>query len=178
MFDNSFLGYLQLLELMAFFSGFPLVYSIALFVSGKISASNPKLDLRRLLPYAYALVGTLYLGYLLKNLYPDYSIANIKNSFQHPFLVTWALLSLLFWIPAINKRPILSLLHSLVFFFFLLRDLYIQITDTAADKNILSNDMKIYTTSLMINFCALIFILLIYLMYRLLTKKKSHLQHK
>ena len=173
MFDNNFFAYLQLLELMAFFSGFPLVYSIALVFSEKISARNKKLNLRRLLPYAYALVGTLYLGYQLKNIYPDYSVENFKNTFLHPYLINWALLSLLFWIPAISKRVVLCLLHSLVFFYFLLRDLFVQLTDPAADKNIISNDMKIYTTSLMINIGALIFILLVTLLYKFLKERQQ-----
>jgi len=171
--DNSFFAYLQLLELMAFFSGYPLIYSLGLFVSGKIPSRYDKVNIRRALPYAYALVGTLYLGLQLKNLYPDYSIANIRNAFLQPYLIGWALMSLLFWIPAISKRPVLSLVHSLVFFFFLLRDLFKQITDPAADKNILSNDMTLYTTSLLINISALVFIVVIIFVYGYLKRRST-----
>jgi len=33
--DNSFFSHLQLLELMAFFSGYPLVYAVIIFIDGK-----------------------------------------------------------------------------------------------------------------------------------------------
>ena len=171
--DNSFFAYLQLLELMAFFSGYALIYSLAMFISGKIPAGKNYVNISRALPYAYALVGTLYLGLQLRNLYPDYSIQNLRNAFLQPYLIIWALLSLLFWIPAIGKRPVLSLLHSLVFFFFLLKDIFLQMTDRGVDKNILSNDMTIYTTSLLVNISALVFIVLVTFLYRYFMKRSK-----
>ena len=118
--DNSIFAYLQQLELMAFFSGFPLIYAIVLYITGTLTEKNIfKIRLVSCLPFAYALVGTLYLGLQLRNLYPYYSVENIKQAMQQPWLIIWGLLSLLFWIPAIGKKKILSLLHSLVFFFFL-----------------------------------------------------------
>lgn len=164
--DDSFFAYLQQLELMAFFSGYSLIYSLALFFTGTRSARNNNIRISGLLPYAYALAGTLYLGLQLKNLYPDYSIENIKLVIQQPFLISWALLSLIFWIPVMSKKPVLSLIHSLVFFFFLLRDLFIQIADGAADKNIIRNDMKIYTVSLLINIGALLLIVSLSFLFR------------
>jgi hypothetical protein len=160
--DNSFFAYLQQLELMAFFSGYPLIYAVTLFFAGDQKAgSNSRGRMVRLLPFAYALVGTLYLGLQVRNLYPDYLIENIKLSIQHPYLTAWALLSILFWIPALGKKPEISLLHSFVFFFFLLKDLYLQLVTTGADKNIIRNDMKIYTDSLLLNLGALVLILLL-----------------
>ncbi len=160
---DDFLSYLERLELMAFFSAYPLVYAIVYVVTGNSKRQTVK-TLPSFLPYAYALVGLLYLGLQLKNLYPDYSFENIRLSVQQPYLKTWALFSLLFWIPALAKKPILSLLHSLVFFFFLLRDLFLQSSVLSADKNIVRNDMKIYTDSLLLNLGALILVILISLL--------------
>ncbi len=78
---------------------------------------------------------------------------------MQPYLQIWGLLSILFWIPALGKKAGLSLLHSLVFFFFLVRDLVLQFS--SADKDIVKNDMKIYTDSLLLNLGALILIVLI-----------------
>jgi hypothetical protein len=161
--DNSFFAYLQQLELMAFFSAYPLVYAIVNVLTGN-SKKEIFLRLSYFLPYAYALVGTLYLGLQLKNLYPDYSIENMKLTLQQPFLTIWGLLSILFWVPAFARRPIFSLFHSFVFFFFLLRDLVKQLFTTAADKNILKNDMKLYTDSLLLNLGTLVLITLIFLL--------------
>ena len=160
--DNSFFAYLQQLELMAFFSGYPLLYAVILFFAGNQQVKNNfKTRVISLLPYAYALLGTLYLGLQLKNLYPDYSVENIKLTIQQPWLITWGLLSVLFWIPVFSKKTFLSLIHSLVFFFFLIRDLFLQISSSSADNDMMRNDMKIYTISLLLNLCALALIVLL-----------------
>lgn len=158
--DNSFFAYLQQLEFMAFFSAYPLLYAIINVFAGN-SKKEIFIKLPSLLPYAYALVGTLYFGLQLKNLYPDYSFENIRSSFQQPVLTAWALLSLLFWIPALAKKTIISLLHSFVFFFFLLKDLLLQLFASSTDKNILRNEMRVYTDSLLLNLGAFTFIVLI-----------------
>lgn len=164
--DSNFFEYLQQLELLAFFSGYPLIYAVTLFIAGNQQLKNNfKNRIVSLLPFAYALVGTLYLGLQLKNLYPDYSIENIKLTIQHPYLIIWGLLSILFWIPALGKKKVLSLIHSLVFFFFLVRDLFLQLSASSADKNIVRNDMKIYTTSLLLNLAAIALIVLLSFLY-------------
>ena len=107
-----------------------------------------------LLPFAYALVGTLYLGLQLKNLFPDYSLRHIKQSVQIPGLVFWGLSAVLFWIPFFKKRKVLSLLHSLVVFFILVKDAFNQLSAPDAGTDVLSNDMHVYTDSmLLINHC-------------------------
>lgn len=163
--DNSFFAYLQKLELMAFFSGYPLLYAFIFFITGnKQTKNNFRSKVVPLLPFAYALTGTLYLGLQLKNLYPDYSFETIKLTIQQPWLFTWGLLSILFWIPALGKKPVLSLLHSLVFFFFLVRDLFLHSFQSSAGNDVVRNDMKIYTDSLLLNLGALILVILISLL--------------
>ena len=169
---NSFFVYLQQLEMMAFFSGYPLVYAIIIYFAGnKRSKNNFKARMVSVLPFGYALIGTLYLGLQLKKLYFNYSTGNIKQMMHLPWLMTWALLSILFWIPAISRKKVLSLLHSLVFFFFLLKDIVLQYT-SSADENVLKNDMRIYTISLLLNLGAFILMLLLSL-FVLLNKNKN-----
>jgi len=164
---DNFFSYLQQLELMAFFSGYPLVYAIILSIAGKKQLRNNfKSSIVRLLPYSYALVGILYLGLQLKNLYPDYSAENIKIALEHPFLKIWGLLSLLFWIPTLAKKTELSLLHSLVFFFLLLKDLIVQSSFNEGNTHIIKNDMKVYTDSLMINISSLLVVSITYFLYQ------------
>ena len=170
--DNSFFAYLQQLELMAFFSGYPLIYAVTLFFAGNQEVrDNFKSRTVSLLPFAYALVGTLYLGLQLKNLYPDYSFEHLKLTIQQPWLISWGLLSMLFWIPVLNRKPFLSLIHSLVFFFFLIKDLFLQLTASAADNDVVRNDMKIYTVSLLLNLGALILIVLLSFMFTYFKKR-------
>ncbi|HET6766628.1 MAG TPA: hypothetical protein VFH08_04495 [Chitinophagaceae bacterium] len=151
--DTNFFKYLQQLELMAFFSGFPLLYAMVIVTVGYLQKKpEVKKKLISLLPYTYAVVGTLYLGLQIRNLYPNYDFENIKNSILQPFLFLWACLSILFYLPVINKRIVLSLIHSLIFFFILIKDLFINISQTSGEDNsIVRNDMKIYTDSLLLN---------------------------
>jgi hypothetical protein len=170
--DDTFFAYLQRLELMAFFTGYPLFYALIRLLAGNSAIKNEfRNRLVRCLPIAYALVGTLYLGLQLKNLYPDYSIANLKLAMQHPYLKIWALLSLLFWISALRKKPALSLLHSLVFFFFLLKDIFDQSYSASADKSVVRNDMKLYTDSLLLNLAAYAVIFTLSYLFRHFNKR-------
>jgi len=171
--DNNFFAYIERLELMAFFSGYPLLYAAILFIAGNHqSKNNFKSKMVSLLPLAYAMIGTLCLGLLLKNLYPDYSPESIKMKTQQPYLIIWALLSLLFWIPRFRKKTILSLVHSLVFFLFIAWDLIIHTFRSSADKSVVKNDMKIYTDSLLLNLGAYAFILLLFFLFAY-NKKRS-----
>lgn len=171
--DDTFFAYLQRLELLAFFSGYPLLYVVILFIAGNQQSKRTlKSRIVSMLPYTYALVGTLYLGLQLKNLYPDYSFENIKLTMQQPCLIIWGLLSILFWLPTLAKKSFLSLLHSLVFFFFLVRDLFLQLSASSADKNIVRNDMKIYSVSILLNLIALILVTLIYLLITRIKRPK------
>jgi hypothetical protein len=158
---------------MAFFSGYLLLYALSLFIAGKRPfKSNFAGRVFSLLPFAYALVGTLYVGLQVKNLYPDYSFENMKATINQPWLMGWGFLSILFWLPALARKPVLSLLHSLVFFFFLARDLVLHSVGSSSDTNVVQNDMKIYTDSLLLNLGALILVLLISWMIKRLQRKK------
>ena len=153
--DNDFFAYVQHLEMLAFFSGYPLVYYLVRFLFRNATSKNGRWSgISSILPYSYALTGTLYLGLLLKNLYPDYTIENVQHRIQQPYLIIWGILSMLFWIPAIARKQILSILHSFVFFFFILRDLFVQLAGFSQDSNIIKNDMSMYTVSIFLNLLA------------------------
>lgn len=157
--DKNFFVYLQQLELMGFFSGYAIIYSIVLFLADTRPLQGRFAKrLVALLPFSYALVGTLFLGFLFKKLYPDYSIEHIKQAVQRPWLITWALLAILFWIPAVSKKKALSLVHSLVFFFFLVRDLFVQLSSSSVNNDIVKNDMKVYAASIVLNIATLAFL--------------------
>jgi hypothetical protein len=159
--DNDFFAYLHRLELIAFFSGFPLLYTIVFFIAGTQQSGNTfKRRVVPLLPFAYALVGTCYLALQLKKLYPGYTLENITHINQQPYLMAWGLLSILFWIPAFAKKTVLSLLHSLVFFFLLAIDLCSQLF-AGTNKDAIRNDMKLYTVSLILNLIAIAFLVLL-----------------
>jgi hypothetical protein len=156
---GDFLAYLQRLEMLVFFSGYPLVYYLVHWIAGSKPANGSfRNRLISLLPLAYALLGTLYLGLLLKNAYPDYSVSSVKLKIHEPFLTVWGISSLIFWIPNFNRKPIYSLLHSLVFFFFLVKDIGYAFFKLTTDNHIVRNDMNIYTISIVLNGFSLAFI--------------------
>ena len=155
---DGFASYIGRMELLAFFSGYPLIYSLVRFIAGKRATSGSPggkwKKLTSLLPYVYAFTGLLYLGLELKNAYPAYTLSSFRAGPATDFLRIWALLSLLFWIPALAKKPQISLLHSLVFFCLLLKDILLQ-SGMQDGREILRNDMIIYSLSLLLNSAAL-----------------------
>ena len=169
---DSFFKYIQLLELFAFFSGYPLIYALIAFIKGNAKRKD---DVRNtlfiLLPIAYAIVGLLYLGLQLKKFYPDYLLTHIRAGIEHPLLTMWALLSTLFFIPLLNRKPVISLLHSLVFFFFILKDFYMQTTSPVPDPDVLKNYTRVYSDSIILNIGVLLFLLVAYYAGRSIIKR-------
>jgi len=165
MFDNSFFGYLDQLQLLAFFSGYPLIYLLIRFIAQQLKDNRlAKTELVALLPLAYALLGVLYIGLFLKNMYPDYSRNNLISSLHAPWFQAWGFLSVLFFLPALRKRPVLSFLHSLVFFGLVVRDLFLYVF-SATDPDHLRNDMKIYSDSLLLGFSVYAILLILAFVY-------------
>lgn len=171
---NNFFAYLQLLELMAFFSGYSLLYTLILvFAGNKESGNNFKKRIVSILPLSYALVSTLYVGLQLKNLYLNHLSRNVRLAIHHPYLMSWGLLAVFFWIPFFRKKEGLSLLHNLVFFFILVKDIFMQI-GSSVDENILKNDMRLYTVSFLLNLATFILMVLLYFFF-LKNKKKNRI---
>lgn len=172
---NDLMAYIQKLELFGFFSGYCLIYTI---ISSSKSVNNGKRHtliqkLFILLPYAYALTATLYLGMIIKNISLNYSSANLNEQFHVPFLQMLALFAVLFWVPFFSKKKVLSLLHSLVFFFFMLKDIFIQLNLPQGREGI-QTDMKVFTDSILLNIITLIVVALTYFFFNyFLGSKKS-----
>lgn len=159
---SDFLSYMQYLEFIGFFAGYPLVYAVIFYLSDQ--KNKPGIFFSKLysiLPYAYAIAGLLYMGLQLKNIYPDYSIENIQQTIQHPFLAIWAVLSIAFLIPALAKKTYSSLVHSLVFFILFVTEIANGSVIRSTDENVLHNAMNIYTASLLFYVIASFFLFII-----------------
>jgi hypothetical protein len=162
---SSLMSYIEWVELESFFSGYLLVYAIIYLVASNRPVSNfVKIKVVPNLPLAYALVGILYWGLQLKNEYPNYHINSLITGIQFPYLKIWGLLSIFFWIPVLHKRAVFSMLHSLVFFFILMKSFYIQLFSHSAGNELARNNMKIYSVSILLNLIALILVTLISLL--------------
>jgi hypothetical protein len=162
------------LEMFAFFAGYPLVFYVVYFFAGKrLQQPVHKNRAIYLFPLTYALLGTLYWGLQLRNWYPDYQIKNIISNTYYIYSKIWALLAIIFWIPFFFKRPFLSVIHSLFFFFLLLRDIFSQLLFHDQDIYTLRNEMKVYTVSLLLNVFALIVVSLFWLLISYITRRKK-----
>lgn len=147
--SDDLAAYMERITLMTFFCGYPLLYALVFFIAGKYEEKKTfARKLTSLLPLGYALSATLFLGLFLKNISVNYSLTNAAAPLS--FLQLWGLSAVLFWIPALSKKPVFSLLHSAIFLYLLLKDLFIY-TISSTDKDMVRNDMKIYTLSLLIN---------------------------
>ena len=166
------------LEMLAFFAGYPLVFYVIHFLAGKaLQRSVYKNRALYLLPLTYALLGTLYWGLQLRNWYPDYQIKNIVSNTHYIYSKIWALLAIVFWMPFFFKRPFLSVLHSLFFFFLLLHDILSQLVFHDQDIYTLRNEMKVYTVSLLLNVFSLIIISMFYFLISYLRNKQKPLRN-
>jgi hypothetical protein len=152
--------------MLAFFSGYPLVYYLLRFFSRKLPSKNIQGSFSvPMLPWTYALIGTFYLTLQLSNLYPDFTLDHIRQRIQQPLLLIWGLLSMLFWIPVFSKKYMWTVLHSLVFFFLIVKDLFFYVTGILMDRDIIKNDMRIYTISILLNLVTYTLIFLITWMF-------------
>jgi len=171
---NDLMAYIQKLELFGFFSGYCLIYTIISF-SKSTNNGNAHTLLQKLvilLPYGYGLTATLYLGMSITNISANFSMRNFNEQFRLPFLQIFALLAVFFWIPFISKKTILSLLHSLVFFFVLVKDIFIQLK-LPQGTEIIRTDMKVFTDSLLLNLITLIFVALMYFFFIYFVRSKK-----
>jgi hypothetical protein len=165
--NETISSYLRELELITFFAGYPLFYVLISAISERPLIKNlSKARIISLLPYSYALIATLYLGLQLNT----YFAGTTNEQLQIPIIVIWALLAILFWIPLLAKRPVLSLLHSLMFLVPIVRDIFLLVT-RSTENDILRNDMKLYTISLVIHFAAFMAVSLFCFLYRSIRMK-------
>lgn len=161
---EDLLDYIHRLELIGFFSGYPIVYALVIFLAGerKIIIHSFQYRLVHTLPFGYALTGTLYAGMLLKNLYVDPSYFDNATGLTIA-LQCWSALSLLFWLPAFSRKILLSLLHSMLLFLVLV---IIILVSATRGNDMLRNAMKLYTDSILLNSITVLLLLALSYIFR------------
>ena len=171
---NNLLAYIEWVELETFFSGFLLVYAIIYLLSGnKQNAGFIKIKILPLLPLSYALIAALYWGLQFKNWYPDYNLNHIISGTHYPYLKLWALQAIFFWLPILHKKTFLAAIHSSVFFFLMIKDIAAQTLSKNPDHSPRNNDLKIYSVSIGVHISALVVVLLVFLLFFHLKKRKK-----
>ncbi len=145
--DEGLFKYLERVEAMVFFSGYCLVYVVAGYL---LAIKKGRVDnLFNLLTRSYALIATLFFGYAIKKFFQQYSQNGSVELYQ-PLLFLIGVFATLFWLPFFNRRPYLSLVHSLIFFSFIAWDVF-KFISGSIEKNELRNAMNILTLSVIFN---------------------------
>jgi hypothetical protein len=157
---NDLFTYFEKLELVAFFSGFPLLYLIARYslqVFNKTAINGLKAIVDKL-PKAYALTSLLYVGMKINQSLP---LTALNFNFLSAFLYykCWAFLGLIFFHPYFSKKPFYSFFHSLVFIGLVIFD-FISYYRQQIGIEVIHNEMRLYFLSLLLNLCTLTIILL------------------
>lgn len=98
---------------------------------------------------SYALSGMLFIGYQINKAAPDFRLNHIFPVFKGHFLFWWGCLSLLFLIPFFRRISILSFLHSLVFFLFIVKDI-LGYTFQSIDRSFVQNDLSLLLKSILL----------------------------
>jgi asparagine N-glycosylation enzyme membrane subunit Stt3 len=150
--DNSFVSLLQLLEILAFFSGYPMIYLLVKYLDQYQGMQRFTQKAISILPLVYGILGILFVGLELKNLYVDFNLAR----FEHPYLISWGISSLLFLFPFFSKRPYWSFWHSLIFLLILVEKIIFGDFSPEGKSQQIKNYMTIYSISLAINFVLLL----------------------
>ncbi|MCX6207739.1 MAG: hypothetical protein NTZ19_15965 [Bacteroidetes bacterium] len=149
--DNSFVAYLQLLEILAFFSGYPIIFLLVKYFDQFPGLKSITKILFQSLPFSYGLIGLLFLGFEIRNAYPEFDIAH----FQHPYLIFWGILSLLFLVPKLINQSSWSLYHSLVFLLIMIKNVF-ETYQLDSSHSQIKNYMNIYSISLGFNLAILL----------------------
>lgn len=160
--DENIFAYFELLEVMAFFAGYAIVYALwhVLADIGNNRFNDWARWVLPLLPLSYVLTGLLFLAYLVKGVILVNNQVDGPLHINIPTLHYVGLLSLLFWIPFLRKRAWLSLLHSLYFFSYICIDL-VKYMGNNVGVEILRNDMKVLLDSVLISFFSLVCLVLL-----------------
>ena len=163
--ENDLIAQMIKLELLVFFSGYALIFTLISLLTDikSIQSTSLIVSLYRLLPLSYALVGALFLGFILKERYQNVQINQALKFYDLSSLQIVGLLSLLFFIPVFRKLPILSLVHSLIFLFLILKDLILYFKKVTHIE-VIRNDLNILLISILLNVCtlAVVYLLLIF----------------
>ena len=119
---------------------------------------------------ADAFTATLFIGLLIKDLAVNYTAKNAALLLPFSYLKIWGCLAVVCWFPRVTKKPVISLCHSLVFFFFLVQDIFLHNTSPGEP---IKNDMKIYTDSLLLNAATYLLVAVTHFILAKISKKFS-----
>ena len=167
---NNFFTYIDKLELIAFFSAFPLFYFLIIsFYTKPLTAKFKFLkSIPTLISNTYATMTVLYMGMKLNQLYLQNTFATIQIQYLTTIFILkcWTVFGFLFFFNFFRTKPLIALAHSSIYFLILFIDFF-QYYNRQIDIEVFHNEMRLY----IIGFIAYITILSILLIIRLIRLK-------
>lgn len=154
---HDLFDYIEKLELVAFFSAYPMVYYIVIYISSDIKwIRSPRIKkLPVYLPRAYALTATLYCAMKINEYLPvRISTFSFDLTSLYFYLKGWAFLGLIFWLPGINTKGKWALIHSIPFIVLIAYDFFNYYNHEIKIETV-HNEMQLYFVSVLINLITL-----------------------
>jgi len=172
---EGFIAYIERIELIGFFSGYPVVWLLLnRMLKRRFSLHALSMRIRSALPAVYPVLATLYTAMLIKSLYPYYTVQNLLNIFSITPLRIWAITALIFWLPYLQKRISILLLHSAVFFGLLCYDVWANIRNHS-NLEMLQNDIRIFGISILLSIVILsVVTAFIFILHRLFSLRGNN----
>lgn len=152
--NQSFSIFFDRLTLVAFFSGYPIVYALAMYLIKDVNWKNPVIpqSIKSSLSLAYFVVVLLFWGMIIADMFPSITFSKIISFFKDAY--SWHKISLIAALVLAFKyfkaRPNYALLHSLFFLLLLLEDLLSMLTGHM-DKLTMNSEFKLYFYSILLN---------------------------
>lgn len=145
---NDLFIYIEQVELIAFFSGLPVIWVLSnLFFRSKPFDTTL---LYQILPYVYGILSVLYVGMKLNAYWTNLFAGWFFGNYWHIFLKFWAISAIFFLLPIQHnffKRC--SFFHSLVFYAILAKDL-ILFFNNRLSAELIRNEWEMHLLSIVL----------------------------
>ena len=143
---NDLFIYIEQVELIAFFSGLPVIWILVNLIFE--NKSKDTVEINRILPPVYGILSVLYVGMKLDAYWPNIFAGWLFGNKWHIFLKFWAISAIFFLLPIRNIFFLrCSFFHSLVFYAILLKDL-IQFFYNTLSAELIRNEWKLHFLSI------------------------------
>lgn len=158
---NDLFIYIEQVELIAFFSGFPVIWILVKLIFERKSIGA--ILLNRLLPLVYGVLAILYMGMKMDAYRTNLFAGWIFGNYGHILLKCWAISAMFFLLSSQNKFFIrVVFYHSLVFYAILMKDLVMFFNHTLS-ADLISNEWKMHLLSIALT---AILAIIIYFLFR------------
>lgn len=153
---NDLNTYIEKLELVTFFSAFPLVYLLIQFIATEFSLNKKWIiNLNANITTVYPIISLLYIGMKLNQVYQSHFFA-IDWYEYNTYLKIWSFTAIIFFIPFFKKKKEWTFIHSIPYVLLIVLDI-INYYRNQIGVEVIHNEMRLYFISTILNLLILAF---------------------